>query len=212
MAKIYLTNNQKFQGIENLEVFKIKHLPSNIDLQKYDALIFTSKNAIFSINSFNKDWKNINSYCIGEKTSQIVLENGGRVFFASNGSSGNKFAKQLISLLKNKKNLYVRAQKVVSNLAEILKSNNIDIDELIAYKIVCNNININIENNSTIIFTSPSSITCFLKNFQWNKTLKAIVIGKTTAKYLPNNIKYKTSSKTSVEECINLAREFDFNV
>ena len=42
MAKIYLLNNQKYSDVENLEVFHIEYIKSNIDLSKYDALIFTS--------------------------------------------------------------------------------------------------------------------------------------------------------------------------
>lgn len=54
MNKIYLLNNLKYEGVENLEVFKIEFIESDIDLSSYDALLFTSKNAIYSLNSFNK--------------------------------------------------------------------------------------------------------------------------------------------------------------
>ena len=54
MPKIYLLNDQKYLDVENLEVFQIEYIKSEIDLSKYDALIFTSKNAIYSLDSFNK--------------------------------------------------------------------------------------------------------------------------------------------------------------
>jgi uroporphyrinogen-III synthase len=207
MNKIYLLNNLKFDDVINLEVFSIKYLSSNIDLNTYDALIFTSKNAIYSIDSFNKDWQNIDSFAIAPKTANIINNYGGKLSFTGLSSHGNEFAKELIPRLKNKKVLYIRAAKVVSNLVEILKENSINIDELITYKTVCNNdMNITIEDNSTIIFTSPSSVECFFKNYNWNNSLKAIVIGKTTAKYLPENIDFLISSTTSIEECIKLAK------
>ena len=53
MAKIYLLSNQIYAEVENLEVFKIEYIESKIDLLKYDALIFTSKNAVYSLESFN---------------------------------------------------------------------------------------------------------------------------------------------------------------
>ena len=59
MTKIYLLNNLKYEGVENLEVFKIDYIKSDINLSNYDALIFTSKNAIYSLDSFNKKWKDI---------------------------------------------------------------------------------------------------------------------------------------------------------
>lgn len=207
MNKIYLLNNQKFTDVINLEVFSIKYLSSKIDLNLYDALIFTSKNAIHSLDSFNKDWQNIDSFAIAPKTANIINNYGGKLVFTGLSSHGNEFAKELIPLLKNKKTLYIRAYKVVSNLVEILKENSINIDELITYETVCNNkVNIQIENNSTIIFTSPSSVECFFKNYSWNNSLKAIAIGKTTAKYLPKNIDFLISSTTSIEECIKLAK------
>ena len=65
---------------------------------------------------------------------------------------------------------------------------------------------IDLEKNSTIIFTSPSSVECFFKKFSWHSSFKAIVIGKTTALYLPEYIKdYQISSTTDVKECVKLA-------
>ena len=47
MSKIYLLNEQKFDGVENLEVFEIEYLKFDLDLKKYDALVFTSKMLFF---------------------------------------------------------------------------------------------------------------------------------------------------------------------
>jgi len=207
MSKIYLLNNLPFKGVENLEVFKIEIIPSDINLDEYDALIFTSKNAITSLDNFNKEWKNIDSYAIAPKTASIIKEYGGTVKFIGRSSHGNEFAQELTPLLKNKKCLYIRAKKVVSKLCDILNDNNICIDELVTYQTVCNidSINTKIEDNSTIVFTSPSSVNCFFKKYKWNDTLRAVVIGKTTAKYLPENINSEISPTTSIEECIKLA-------
>lgn len=206
MSKIYLLNDQKYQDIENLDVFGIEYIPSNIDLSTYDALIFTSKNAIYSLDSFNKIWKNIPAYAIAPKTANIIEKLGGKLVFTGETSHGDEFANELILKLKDKKVLYIKALKTVSNLVEILKTNQIDIEELVTYKTSCKKSNIILEDNSIFIFTSPSSVECFFKQYTWNKTYKAIVIGKTTANYLPANINYKISSITSIEECIKLAK------
>ena len=206
MSKIYLLNDQKYQDIENLDVFGIEYIPSNIDLSTYDALIFTSKNAIYSLDSFNKIWKNIPAYAIAPKTANIIEKLGGKLVFTGETSHGDEFANELILKLKDKKVLYIKALKTVSNLVEILKTNKIDIEELVTYQTSCKKSNIVLEDNSIFIFTSPSSVECFFKQYTWNKTYKAIVIGKTTANYLPANINYKISSITSIEECIKLAK------
>ena len=206
MKKIYLLSNQKYEKVENLEVFKIEYIPSFIDLSKYDALVITSKNAIYSLDSFNKNWKKIPCFAIAPKTANIIKEMGGKLEFVGSSGHGDDFAEEILPLVKNKKILYIRALKVVSNLVEKLKSNSIDIDEIITYKTVCNDtLNKKIEDKSTIIFTSPSSIKCFFKKYKWNDSFHAIIIGKTTAKFMPKNIKYEISSITSIEECIKLA-------
>ncbi|MCG3693318.1 uroporphyrinogen-III synthase [Aliarcobacter butzleri] len=207
MKKIYLLNEQKHEGIENLEVFQIEYIKSDVDLKKYDALVFTSKNGVKAINSFNQDWKNIPSYAIAQKTANTIMKLGGVVEFIGNSGHGNDFAYELKNVLKDKKVLYVKALKTVSNLPNILKENGMFLDEIIAYKTSCKKSNIILEENSIFIFTSPSSVECFFKQYSWKNSYKAIVIGKTTAEFLPSNINYEISSQTSVEECIKLAKQ-----
>lgn len=206
MSKIYLLNNLKYEGIKNLEVFGIEYIKSDINLKQYDALIFTSKNAIYSIDSFNKEWKNIPSYAIAPKTASVIKKHDGKLKFTGVSSHGNEFANELILKLKNKKVLYIRALKTVSNLVNILKESKINVDELIAYKTSCKKSKQVLEEGSVIIFTAPSSVECFFKNYSWDNSFKAVTIGKTTAKYLPKNIEYIVSEKTSIDECIKLAK------
>ena len=208
MAKIYLLSNQKYPEVENIEVFQIEYIKSEIDLLKYDALIFTSKNAVYSLESFNKDWKKIPSFAIAPKTAQVIEKLGGKIAFTGITSHGNDFAQELIELLKNKKVLYIKALKTVSNLVDILKNNDVLLDELVVYKTSCKKSNVALENNSVFIFTSPSSVECFFQQYSWNDSYKAIVIGKTTALYLPKNVDYTISSETSIDECIKLAKQF----
>ncbi|MBF7071461.1 uroporphyrinogen-III synthase [Aliarcobacter butzleri] len=207
MKKIYLLNEQKHEDVGNLEVFQLEYIKSDVDLKKYDALVFTSKNGVKAINSFNQDWKNIPSYAIAQKTANTIIKLGGVVEFIGNSGHGNDFAYELKNVLKDKKVLYVKALKTVSNLPNILKENGIFLDEIIAYKTFCKKSNIILEEDSIFIFTSPSSVECFFKQYSWKNSYKAIVIGKTTAEFLPSNINYEISSQTSVEECIKLAKQ-----
>lgn len=208
MAKIYLLNNQKYSNVENLEVFQIKHIKSEINVLNYDALVFTSKNAVYSLDSFNKDWKKIPSYVIAPKTAEVIESLGGKIAFIGITSHGNEFAQELINELKDKKVLYIKALKTVSNLVGILKDNKINLDELVAYETFCKETNIDLEDDSIFIFTSPSSVECFFKQYSWKDSYKAVVIGKTTADYLPKDVDFIMSSETSVDECVNLAKQF----
>lgn len=208
MAKIYLLNNQKYSNVENLEVFQVKHIKSEVNVLNYDALVFTSKNAVYSLDSFNKDWKKIPSYVIAPKTAEVIESLGGNIAFIGITSHGNEFAQELINELKDKKVLYIKALKTVSNLVGILKDNKINLDEVVAYETSCKETNIDLEEDSIFIFTSPSSVECFFKQYSWKDSYKAVVIGKTTADYLPKNVDFIMSSETSVDECVNLAKQF----
>lgn len=208
MSKVYLLSNIKFKNVINIPVLQINYLKQEVDLSTYDALLFTSKNAIYSLCSFDDTWKKIPSYAIAQKTADIIKLQGGKLEFIGKSSHGDDFAKELAPILKNKKVLYVRAKKVVSSLVTSLKNDNININELITYETACNeNLqDIKIENNAVIIFSSPSTIKCFFKKYSWNKSYKAVVIGKTTAKYLPSDVDFTISPSTSLEKCIEVAQ------
>ena len=208
---IYLLSNVKSNDLEvqNLNIFDISFVKYDIDFTKYDALLFTSKNAIYSLAS-NNTWQDIPSYGISTKTAKILEEYNSNLVYTGSSGHGDDFANELIPHLKNKKVLYIRAKKVVSNLVNILNENNILCDEIITYETTCKSYDIKQQpsKNSIIIFSSPSTIKCFLNNFIWDDSYFAIVIGKTTAKYLPSNIKYEIAKETSIESCILSAKTF----
>ena len=211
---IYLLSNVKSNDldIKNLNIFDISFIKYNINFTKYDALLFTSKNAIYSLDK-DDTWKNIPSYAISKKTAKILNNYNSNLVYTGTSGYGDDFANELIPNLKDKKILYIRAKKVVSNLVNILNKNNILCDEIITYETICKNYDIKNKpaKNSIIIFSSPSTIKCFLNNFAWDDSYFAIVIGQTTAKYLPANINYKIANETSIESCILSAKSFSKN-
>lgn len=207
MGQIVLLNDINYEGCVNLPLFKIEYLKQDIDITSYDALIFTSKNAIKAIDSFNESWKEVPSYCIAPKTAKVVENYGGSVEFIGKSSHGNEFAKELIPLLKGKKALYLRAKKTVSSIVEIIAHEGIDIDSATVYQTACVETQQKApQDNSVIVFTAPSTIECFFKNFSWNVTYKAVVIGNTTAKYMPENISFSIASKQSIDACVEEAK------
>lgn len=206
---IFLLNDKKVYGANNIPLFKIVYLNKKIDLFNYDAIIFTSKNAIKAIDCINKDWKSIPSYVISEQTAKLVKDLNGKVEYVSKIKHGNEFAYEILESLKNKKVLYIRGREIVSNLINILKMNNINcVDEVIYENCFNDSVKtIKIPKNSKIIFTSPSSIKYFFKVFSWDESYKAISIGKTTAQYFPRNIKPFIADNTSFKSCVDKARE-----
>jgi len=209
MNDIYLLNDMSVDGVKNIPLLGIRFLPKQINILEYDALVFTSKNAAYALDSFNDTWKNVPCFVIAQKTAKIIEALGGSIAYVGNSGHGNEFASELIPVLKNKRVLYLRAKKVVSNLFSLLKEAHINVDEAIIYETACNKIK-NLEvpkKGSVIIFSSPSTIECFFENFSWDSSYKAVVIGQTTAQYLPKHVPYVVSKSTSIEECIALAKE-----
>ena len=65
--------------------------------------------------------------------------------------------------------------------------------------------NVKPQKDAIIIFTSPSTVECFFKNFVWDESYKAVVIGKTTQKYLPENIEIHIADKPLITSAIEKA-------
>ena len=209
MSNIYILSDKKVKGAINLPVFEIEFLPQKIDLKQYDAIIFTSKNGIYSIDSFNKDWKDIPSYAIAPLTAKVINEYGGNLLYTSTKSYGDDFAQELIPILKNKKCIFLRAQKVISKLDIILRDNDIDLEDIAIYKTVIKNYidkSLQPPLGSTIIFSSPSTIDGFFTHFSWDESYKAIAIGKVTKAHLPDNIKCRVAPTPSLSGCVEFAK------
>ena len=204
---IFLLNDKKVKWAKNIPLFKIVYKKRTLNLKNYDALIFTSKNAINAIESMNKDWKKIPSYVISEQTAKLVKNLDGNLEYFSKTRHGDEFAYEICDKLKAKKVLYIRGKEIISDLIDILENNDVICDDEIVYE---NQFNKEVKKkripkNSKIIFTSPSTIKYFFKVFSWNDSYTAISIGKTTAKYFPKNIKPIISENTSFKACVDKA-------
>lgn len=206
---IYILSDKKVEGAMNLPVIEIQYIDQSIDMQSYDALIFTSKNAVKAISSMDESWKNIPSYVIAPQTAKILKSLGGNLHFTGKQNHGNEFAQEIHEELQGKKVLYVRGLKMVSGILDILSSNGVECDSLVVYDTVCKHYKeeVKLPKDSIIIFSAPSTIKCFLKNVTWDESFQAICIGQTTAKYFPEYIKPIVSDTTSLVSCVEKARE-----
>lgn len=208
---IYVLSNQKVKWAKNIPLFEIKYTPKEIDIEKYDALIFTSKNAIKSIDSFNKSWKKIPAYVISAQSAKFVRSLNGNLTFVGKEKHGDKFANEIKDDLKGKNVLYLRGEKTVSDLVNILKNAKVNCDDIAVY---ANNYkepkkNMKLPKGSKIIFSSPSTIEYFFKNFTWDKSFHAISIGNTTAQYFPEDIKPIIAEDTSIDACVRKALDIE---
>ncbi len=212
--KIVVLNDKFYEGATNLPLLEIRFLNKKIDILNYDTIIFTSKNGVEAINRITNLWKNLNIYSIGRATTKKVESFGLKVTYTAKNSYGDIFAKEIAEELKDKRVIYIRPERVVSNFSEILRERGVNIDEVILYKTLCKRYSKDKrpKKNSTIIFSSPSTIECFFKSFSWDKSYQAVVIGKKTAKYMPKNISYIISSQQDINYCIKLAKTRDLTI
>ena len=206
---IYILSDKKVKWAKNLPVFEIQPIKQEVDFSNYDALIFTSKNAIYALNSMDQTWKKKPAYVIAPQTAKIVKHLGGNLKFVGKEKHGNHFALEIAKKFKHQKVLYIRAAKVVSDIVNILNTNDVTCDELIVYQTLCKAFEekVKLPKNSTIIFSSPSTIECFFKNVSWDESFTAISIGNTTAQYFPKNITPVISDTTSLDSCVKKAIE-----
>ncbi len=208
---IYILSDKKVKWAKNLPVFEIQPIKKDVDFSTYDALIFTSKNAIYALNTFDQTWKKKPAYVIAPETAKIVKHLGGNLKFVGKEKHGDQFALEIVKKFKHEKVLYIKASKIVSNIVDILNTNDIVCDELTVYETVCKQFDekVKLPKNSTIIFSSPSTIECFLKNISWDESFKAVSIGNTTAQYFPKNITPVISDTTSLDSCVKKAIELN---
>jgi len=204
---IYILSDKTVRYAKNIPMIDIVPIEVDINCNDYDALIFTSKNAIKYLDKISTSWKKIPSYVIAPQTAKILKDYNGTLTFTGSEKHGDEFANEIIPLLKNKKVLYVGGNKTVSNLVSMLNKNQVNCDYKAIYKTISHQYpqKIQLPKNSIIIFSSPSTITSFFQNSQWDKSYTAISIGKTTAKYLPSEITPIISEITSLKGCVQTA-------
>jgi len=205
--KIYLFATSKSEHAINVKSLDVRYLKPDIDFFKYDYLIITSKQTIKALNQYDKkDFINIPALCVSPKTADAYIKFGGKVLAVGDGY-GDNLTKNINEFSKDTKWLYLRAEVIASDFVKKCKEEGYQIDEKILYVSECSQeiMDVRVDSPSVLIFTSPSSIECFLKNNSITSEDKVIVIGTTTANFLPDATEYIMSQNTSIQSCIELA-------
>lgn len=164
--KIYLFATSKNENAISVKSLDVRYLKPDIDFSKYDHLIITSKQTIEALKQYEKsDFIDIGAICVSEKTANAYKKFGGKVVMVGDGY-GDSLYGRIKELPKSSKMLYLRANIIVSDFVQRCKEEGYDIDEEILYVSECSKeiLDIRVNDDSTLIFTSPSSIECFLKN------------------------------------------------
>jgi len=207
---IYLFSISSHPNAISINSLAITFLKPSIDFSKYDYLIITSKQSSESLKQYEaQEYIKKSALCVSSASARSYKDLGGAILDVGKGY-GDNLVEKIKNFPKSTKWLYLRASIVASDFVKLCKNDGYNIDEKIVYESDCSQeiLDVKIEDEAILIFTSPSSLHCFLKTHKISQKAKVIVIGKTTAKALPKNIKYTLSKETTIESCMEIASKF----
>ena len=206
---IYLLSPLAKEGCVHLPMIDFSLLDVTFDLSGCDTLMFTSKQAVKSAEALNPEWKKLPCLAIGAATAKTIESLGGEVIYRPRSFYGETLSQDIVTMFHDKKILYLRPKEVSFDSKQFLAKAGIRLQEKIIYETSC----ISYEEkdkpakDAIIIFTSPSTIHCFLKNFTWNESYTAVVIGEATKEHLPENARYEVADTPLIDSCIEKAKE-----
>jgi uroporphyrinogen-III synthase len=206
---IYLLSPLKKDGTISLPMISFEIISKKIDFSNIDTLMFTSKQAVVSTNNIDKSWTKYPSIAIGEATKNRIEELGGKILYYPKKFYGEVLANDIKERFINRKILYLRPEQISFDSKNFLKKEGIELQEQIIYRTICRKYSQEDRphKGAIIIFTSPSTIKCFFKNFHWDSSYIAVLIGKATRKHLPTGCKYEIADKPLIDLCIKKANE-----
>jgi len=205
---IYLLSPHGKEGCIHMPMISFDIVEQTLTLKGYELLMFTSKQAVISAEKLNPNWKEIPCLAIGSATAKQIEALGGRVEYTPKAFYGETLSQDIVCKFKEKKILYLRPKEVSFESKGFLEKEGIGLDEKIIYETNCIQYSKEDqpERHAIIIFTSPSTIHCFLKNFEWDESYTAVVIGEATKKHLPVNARYEVADTPLIDACIEKAK------
>ena len=206
---IYLLSPLKKEGTTPLPMISFSLMAKNINFLNSDTLMFTSKQAVVSANIIDSSWKKYPSIAIGKATKSKIEELGGTVIYSPKSFYGEALAKDIEKFFNDRNILYLRPKIISFDSKSYLKKSDIELKEQVLYETSCISYQINEQpiEDSIIIFTSPSTINCFFKNFKWNSSYTAILIGNATKEHLPKECDFLVADEPLIDSCIKKAVE-----
>jgi uroporphyrinogen-III synthase len=166
----------KTEPIENVEVQQeIEHA-----LTLVTTVVFTSMNAVEAVAEFILEelptWK---IYCIGNTTKQLVEKYFGKTSIAGFADNATSLAVTIVADEPAEVTFFCGNQRR-DELPEILRSNDIEVDEIVVYETISLPQKINEEYHG-ILFFSPSAVQSFFIVNKLGSLTVLFAIGETTA-------------------------------
>lgn len=204
-APIYLFSKTPYEGVEHIPILAVHYLPASIHFPSFDCILLSSKESVNALDKIGA-WKIVPVIAISEATAAYAQSKGASILDVANG-----YGEGLAELFKTKyadlKALYPHAKEPAFDIKAYLAEEGIEIDALALYETCCNeNINFDLAAEAVLIFSSPSAVKCFMKNYKFLPAHQIVCIGKTTAAALPEGLAFELSHETSIQSTIVKAK------
>ncbi len=181
---------------------------SAIDYQGCDTLMFTSKQAVESAETIDPEWKRLPAIAIGAATARTIETLGGTVLYHPASFYGRELAADVLERFRDRRVLYLRPRTVSFDSRNFLARAGYTLQEQVIYETFCREHpdSAKPEAGAIVIFTSPSTIHCFLERFGWEASYTAVVIGRATREHLPEGADYVVAETPLIDACVQAAK------
>ena len=173
-------------------------------------VIITSKNAVEALlmNFSREELQFDEIYCVGRRTKRLVEQKIGPVKHSENNS--RKLAEYLGKKLSGSEVTYFCSDIRLEDLPSILKSHDIEVNEVISYETKLDAIKIK-DSIEGVMFYSPSTVQSFKQ--ENDAEIIAFCIGETTAKEAQKHFKdVRVAKIPTVESVIELVNSHYLNL
>ena len=186
----------EFYYVES-DFIEVKPLPFSIN-KTSETAVFTSQNAVKSIADltyFKEEIKDV--YCVGAKTTELLTQLGKKVVFTA--FSSKELALEILKREHKAVDFFCGTIRK-NDLPEILKSNQVTVNEFIVYETIKVSQVIN-RNFEGILFYSPSAVQSYLLKNKENNSI-AFCIGTSTGDEALKNFKTVIKAETTTVESV----------
>ena len=206
---IYLLSPTPKEGTVALPMIAFTTTAEYLSLEGVDTLMFTSKQAVKVADAIDPAWKKLPSIAIGGATKKQIEALGGEVIYHPKSFYGESLAHDIATFFRERKLLYLRPKEVSFDSKAFLEKEGITLKEQIIYETGCMAYKADEAppKGAIIIFTSPSTIHCFFKQFIWDESYDAVIIGNATKAHLPAHVRYHVAKEPLIDACIAKAQE-----
>ena len=205
---IYLLSPTPKEGTVALPMIGFRTVAGRLDLEKCDTLMFTSKQAVKVADKIDKGWREYPSIAIGPATRKQIEQLGGNVIYHPDSFYGEVLSQEIADRFSERKVLYLRPKEISFDAQAYLAQRGINLQQQVIYETHCKQYDPSARpvEGAIVIFTSPSTIRCFLRNFTWDKSYTAVVIGESTKVHLPKEAAYVVADEPMIASCIEKAQ------